>query len=140
MKLDRVCPYNPLQAQMDYESKRENCGCKCTVYLDDINHILVHLKKDWSPEMIVGRYEKEHGKPFPVSVTSIYRYATAGLFQLSQKLLIRLGKKLKNNEKETRGKMPQLKKSMHVKRLEAKLGTGKRIQSLAKTIKVKTLH
>lgn len=109
-ELDRVCPYNALQAQMDYESKRENCGCKCTVYLDDINHILVHLKKGWSPEMIVGRYEKEHGKPFSISVTSIYRYAAGGLFQLSQKLLIRQGKKLKNNEEETRGKMPQLKK------------------------------
>ncbi|MFD1926500.1 IS30 family transposase [Sporosarcina siberiensis] len=60
--------------------------------------------------MIVGRYEKKAGNPFPISVSSIYRYAAAGLFQLSQKLLIRKGKKLKNNVQETRGKMPQLKK------------------------------
>ena len=59
--------------------------------------------------MIVGRSEKEHGKPFSISGTSIYRYAAAGLFQLSQKLLIRQGKKLKNNEEETRGMMPKLK-------------------------------
>ena len=32
-----------------------------------------------------------------------------GLFRLSQKLFIRKGKKLKNNELETRSKMPQLK-------------------------------
>jgi len=110
-ELNRVYPYNALQAQMDYESKRENCGCKCVINLDDITHILVHLKKGWSPEMIVGRYGKEHGNTFTISVSSIYRYAAAGLFQLSQKLLIRKGNKLKNNEEETRGKMPQLKKN-----------------------------
>lgn len=109
-ELQRVSPYNALQAQVDYDSKRENCGCKLQVNLKDITHILVHLKKGWSPEMIVGRYEKKTGKPFPISVSSIYRYAAAGLFRLSQKLLIRKGKKLKNNEQETRGKMPQLKK------------------------------
>ena len=108
-ELDRVFPYNALQAQLDYDAKRENCGRKIIVDLDDITHILVHLKKGWSPEMIVGRYKNMHGKPFPISVSSIYRYAKAGLFKLSQKLLIRQGKKLKNNEQETRGKMPQLK-------------------------------
>ncbi|WP_338653159.1 IS30 family transposase [Sporosarcina psychrophila] len=109
-ELDRCCPYNALQAQKDYETKREKCGCKSIVDLDDIKHILVRLKRGWSPEMIAGRYEKENGKPFAISVSSIYRYAAAGLFQLSQKLLIRKGKKLKNNVEETRGKMPQLKK------------------------------
>lgn len=108
-ELDRVSPYNALQAQLDYDAKRENCGRKIIVDLDDITHILVHLKKGWSPEMIVGRYKNMHGKPFPISVSSIYRYAKAGLFKLSQKLLIRQGKKLRNNEQETRGKMPQLK-------------------------------
>ncbi len=106
----RVSPYNALQAQLDYDTKRKNCGSKRKVNLDDITHILVHLKKGWSPEAIVGRYEKKAGKPFPISVSSIYRYAAAGLFKLSQKLLIRKGKKKKNNVEETRGKMPQLKK------------------------------
>lgn len=109
-ELDRVFPYNALRAQLDYENKRKNCGCKRSVDLDDIQHILDHLKMGWSPEMIVGSYQKKAGKPFPISVSSIYRYADAGLFQLSQKLLIRKGKKLKNNVQETRGKMPQLKK------------------------------
>ena len=109
-ELGRIHPYNALQAQVDYDSKRKNCGCKRLVNLDDVTHILVHLKKGWSPEMIVGRYEKKAGKPFSISVSSIYRYAAEGLFQLSQKLFIRKGKKLKNNVEETRGKMPQLKK------------------------------
>ena len=109
-ELGRVNPYNALQAQMDYDNKRKNCGCKRMVNLDDVNLILVHLKKGWSPEMIVGRFEMKAGKPFSISVSSIYRYAAAGLFQLSQKLFIRKGTKLKNNVEETRGKMPQLKK------------------------------
>ncbi|WP_157185144.1 IS30 family transposase [Paenisporosarcina sp. TG20] len=58
---------------------------------------------------MVKRYRKIHGKPFTISVSTIYRYAALGLFNLSQKLFIRKGKKLKNNELETRGKMPQLK-------------------------------
>ncbi|MFD1926501.1 helix-turn-helix domain-containing protein [Sporosarcina siberiensis] len=44
-ELDRVYPYNALQAQLDYDTKRQNCGCKRSVNLDDITHILVHLKK-----------------------------------------------------------------------------------------------
>jgi len=39
--------------------------------------------------MIVGRYEKEHGNTFTISVSSIYRYAAAGLFQLSQKAFVK---------------------------------------------------
>ncbi|VDG98078.1 Transposase and inactivated derivatives, IS30 family [Lysinibacillus sphaericus] len=109
-ELGRIQPYNALQAQVDYDSKRKNCGCKRLVNLDDVTHILVQLKKGWSPEMIIGRYEKKAGKPFSISVSSIFRYAAEGLFQRSQKLFIRKGKKLKNNVEETRGKMPQLKK------------------------------
>ncbi|WP_313238109.1 hypothetical protein [Sporosarcina ureae] len=41
----RVSPYNALQAQVDYDNKRENCGCKRQVNLEDITHILIHLKK-----------------------------------------------------------------------------------------------
>lgn len=57
-ELGRVQPYNALQAQIDYDNKRKNCGCKRSVNLDDVTHILIHLKKGWSPETIVGRYEK----------------------------------------------------------------------------------
>jgi IS30 family transposase len=108
-ELERVSPYTAIQAQIDYETKRENCGCKRSLYLESIDHILTHLKLGWSPESIVKRFQKVNGKPFPISVSTIYRYAALGLFRLSQKLFIRKGKKLKNNETETRGKMPQLK-------------------------------
>jgi IS30 family transposase len=108
-ELARVAPYTALEAQIDYETKRENCGCKRSLNLEAIDHILTHLKMGWSPESIVNRYRKVNGKPFPISVSTIYRYAALGLFRLSQKLFIRKGKKLKNNEMETRGKMPQLK-------------------------------
>jgi len=50
---------------------------------------LVPFTNKWSPEMIVGRYEKEHGNTFTISVSSIYRYAAAGLFQLSQKAFVK---------------------------------------------------
>jgi IS30 family transposase len=108
-ELSRVSPYTALEAQIDYETKRENSGCKRSLYLEAIDHILTHLKLGWSPESIVNRYRKVNGKPFTISVSTIYRYAALGLFRLSQKLFIRKGKKLKNNELETRGKMPQLK-------------------------------
>lgn len=108
-ELARIVPYSAIAAQFDYENKRENCGCKRSLYFDEIDYILTHLKLGWSPESIVNRYRKVHGKPFPISVSTIYRYATLGLFRLSQKLFIRKGRKLKNNELETRGKMPQLK-------------------------------
>ena len=108
-ELARVVPYTAITAQFDYETKRENCGCKRSLYFDEIEYILTHLKLGWSPESIVNRYRKLHGKPFPISISTIYRYATLGLFRLSQKLFIRKGRKLKNNELETRGKMPQLK-------------------------------
>lgn len=39
-----------------------------------------------------------HKKPFPISASSIYWYKALVLFKLSQKLLIRKGLKLKNNE------------------------------------------
>jgi IS30 family transposase len=102
-ELARVSPYTAIEAQIDYETKRENCGCKRSIYLEAINHVLTHLKMGWSPESIVNRYRKTQG------VSTIYRYAALGLFHLSQKLFIRKGKKLKNNEMETRGKMPLLK-------------------------------
>ncbi|MFD1032875.1 IS30 family transposase [Metaplanococcus flavidus] len=109
-ELKRCKPYNALLAQADYEAKRENCGSRRSVNQEDVDYILSKLKMGWSPESIVGRYWKTHKKPFPISVSSIYRYAALGLFKLSQKLLIRKGRKLKNNEVETRGKMPRLKK------------------------------
>lgn len=109
-ELKRCQPYNALLAQADYDIKRENCGCRRSVDQEDVDYILSKLKLGWSPESIVGRYWKTHKKPFPISVSSIYRYASLGLFKLSQKLLIRKGRKLKNNEVETRGKMPRLKK------------------------------
>jgi IS30 family transposase len=108
-ELARVSPYAALEAQIDYESKRDNCGCKRALYIEGIDYILTHLMMGWSPESIVNRYRKVHGKPFFISVSTIYRYASLGLFCLSQKLFVRKGKKLKNNEVETRGKMPQLK-------------------------------
>jgi len=108
-ELARVSPYTAIQAQIDYPTKRENCGCKRSLYLEAIDHILTHLKLGWSPESVVERFEKVNGKTFPISVSTIYRYAALGLFRLSQKLFIRKGKTLKNNELETRGKMPQLK-------------------------------
>ena len=109
-ELQRCQPYNALLAQADYDAKRENCGCRRSVDQQDVDYILSKLKLGWSPESIVGRYWKTHKKPFPISVSSIYRYAALGLFKLAQKLLIRKGRKLKNNETETRGKMPRLKK------------------------------
>lgn len=109
-ELKRCQPYNALLAQADYDAKRENCGARRSVNQEDIDYILSKLKLGWSPEGIVGRYWKTHKKPFPISVSSIYRYAALGLFKLSQKLLIRKGRKRKNNEVETRGKMPRLKK------------------------------
>ncbi|MGD6968390.1 IS30 family transposase [Rossellomorea vietnamensis] len=109
-ELKRCKPYNALQAQLDYDAKRENCGSRRTVDQKDVDYILSKLKLGWSPESIVGRYRKMHKNPFPISVSSIYRHAALGLFKLSQKLLIRKGRKLKNNMTETRGKMPRLKK------------------------------
>lgn len=97
-ELDFVSPYNALQTQLDSDIKRERYGCKIVVDLEDISHILHHLKKGWSPEAIAGRYKNEHGKPFPISLSTIYRYSKAELFKLSQKLFIRKGKKPKNNE------------------------------------------
>ncbi|MBT2584039.1 IS30 family transposase [Planococcus sp. ISL-109] len=108
-ELKRCQPYNALLAQADYDIKRENCSCRRSVNSEDVDYILAKLKLGWSPESIVGRYWKTHKKPFPLSISSIYRYAALGLFNLSQKLLIRKGRKLKNNVTDTRGKMPYLK-------------------------------
>ncbi|HLG27404.1 MAG TPA: helix-turn-helix domain-containing protein [Paenisporosarcina sp.] len=55
-ELARVSPYTAFQAQIDYETKRENCGCKRSLYLEAIDHILTHLKLGWSPESIVKRF------------------------------------------------------------------------------------
>jgi len=51
-ELGRVSPYTAIQAQIDYETKRESCGCKRALYLEAIDHILSHLKKGWSPENV----------------------------------------------------------------------------------------
>ncbi|MBT2581190.1 IS30 family transposase [Planococcus sp. ISL-109] len=109
-ELKRCKPYNALLAQADYDTKRENCGSRRSVNSEDVDYTLAKLKLGWSPESIVRRYWKTHKKPFPLSISSIYRYAALDLFNLSQKLLIRKGRKLKNNVTETRGKMPRLKK------------------------------
>lgn len=84
------------------------------------------MKKGWSFEMIVGCYEKKVGKPFPLSVPSIYRFAAARLFKLQKKLLIPIGMK-KNNLGETHGKKPQLKKIHGRYAPKLKLNIGKEI-------------
>ncbi|WP_456299479.1 IS30 family transposase [Planococcus lenghuensis] len=114
-ELDRCAPYTAAEAQRDYETKRKNCGLKPTADMEIIRHVTERQEKGWSPEGIVERYRKEHGKPFALSVATIYRYAALGLFGLSKKLLIRKGRKRKNHEEETCGKMPSL-KSIHARR------------------------
>ncbi|WP_298824719.1 IS30 family transposase [uncultured Planococcus sp.] len=104
-ELKRCKPYNALLAQFDYDAKRENCGCRRSVNQEDIDYILSKLKLVWSPESIVGRYWETQKKPFPISVSSTYRYTVLSLFKLSQKLLIRKGRKLKNNVTETRSEV-----------------------------------
>lgn len=90
--LAHISPYAALGVQIDYETRRESCDCKRFILHEEIEHILTHLKLAWSPESIVQRYRKVHGKPFPICVSTIYRYAVLGLFSLSRKLFIRKGK------------------------------------------------
>ena len=64
-ELKRCQPYNALLAQLDYEAKRENGGCRRSVDPEDVDYILSKLKLGWSPESIIGRYWKCIKNPFP---------------------------------------------------------------------------
>ncbi|MGE6415956.1 helix-turn-helix domain-containing protein [Planococcus kocurii] len=75
VKRCKLC--DALLAQADYEARPE---------LDD--YILSKLKLDWSPECLVTVLENA-SKNFSHPCFERYRYAALGLFNLSQKLLIR---------------------------------------------------
>lgn len=115
-----------LLAQSDFNAIWDNCGCRRSVDQQDVDYILSKLKLGWSPESIVDRYWKMHKKLFSIGVSSIYRYAALSLFKVSQKLLICKGRKFKNHETETRGKMPRLKKIHACHAPRSQVGNGRR--------------
>lgn len=59
--------------------KRKNNRRKLHAETEEWNYIMECLKKFWSPEQIVMRYERDHGKKI-VSVKTLYNYIKRGEF------------------------------------------------------------
>ncbi|WKA52661.1 helix-turn-helix domain-containing protein [Planococcus liqunii] len=78
-ELKHCQPYNTFTAQLDYVSKRDNCGCRRPINQEDVDYILSKLKLGWSLE-ILGTNTGNCIKLFPVIVLNIYGFAILGLF------------------------------------------------------------
>jgi IS30 family transposase len=72
--------YNYWRAYCLYKGrKRKNNRRKLHPNTEAWNYIIDKLKKYWSPEQIVMRYEREHGQK-PISVKTLYNYIGRGEF------------------------------------------------------------
>lgn len=72
--------YHAWHAQTNYLHRRKSCHRKNNLLLNTemFSFTLSGLLRFWSPEIIAGRWNKEH--PDRLSFTSIYRGVRAGLF------------------------------------------------------------
>ncbi|WP_151897503.1 hypothetical protein [Planococcus faecalis] len=82
VKRYKLC--HALLAQADYKARRD----RQSVNQEDVDYNLSKLKYNWSPECLVTVLENA-SKTFSHPCFERYRYAALGLFNLSQKLLIR---------------------------------------------------
>lgn len=135
-RLPRV--YNAYRAYLQARRKSKLVRRKIKITPEVLAFIINGTRKKWSPEQIIGSYSLQYNKPFPISVSTIYRYFKRGLFQLDQALLRHKGKYRKRYPHENKR---EIKRISTISRNKAEFGhweidtiVGKNNQSKRLTI------